>query len=93
MDATIGRKNVRYQILGTVKNPRVKKKRARNKNPRMAVLLAQRPGGPILKYLGGIKFSERGRGVLFHSAKSALAMGRSLKAHFPALTHYKLFAR
>jgi hypothetical protein len=83
--------NAESQRIKRVRTKRAKRVRA--KNPRMAVLLAQRPGGPVLKYLGGMKFAAKGHGVLFHSAKSALALGRQLKAQFPALTRYKLFAR
>lgn len=70
-------------------NPRRKHRR----NPGgQRVLMAQRPGGKMLKYVGGIKFAERGHAVRFPDARSALSLGRSLKSQFPVLKRYRLWA-
>lgn len=73
-----------------LKNPR--KKRRRNPLPTQHVLLAQRPGGPVLKYLGGIKFSQTGHAVRFGSKLEALRTGKDLRARFRVLKSYKVWA-
>jgi hypothetical protein len=69
-------------------------KRKRRKNPlgTQHVLLAQRPGGHALKYTGGVKFSQSGHGVRFASRAAALQVGRELKARFPTLKSYRVWA-
>jgi hypothetical protein len=53
------------------------------------MLFARSPRGRLLKYLGGIKFAERGRAALFRSAEHARSVGRVLKAHFKVLRPYR----
>lgn len=68
-------------------------KRKKRKNPRMQnmfVLLATR-GKTVLKYVGGVRFSAKGRGVLFPSRRDAEVTARDLRSRFPeALRAYKL---
>jgi|ERR1700761_1440496 len=77
-----------------IKNPRRRapRKRRRNPLPTQHVLLAQRPAGPVLKYLGGIKFSQTGRAVRFASKADALEVGKRLRREFRILKTYKLWA-
>lgn len=72
---------------------RIKMKRRRKTNPKiqnMFVLIAQKAGGPVLKYIGGIRFAIKGRAVLFPSRKDATTAGREMQLHFPILRGYKL---
>lgn len=46
--------------------------------------------GQVLTYVGGIKFSDTGRGVPFHTRSQALKVGNELKRLFPVLRKYKL---
>jgi hypothetical protein len=65
----------------------------RRKNPKiqnMFVLVAQKAGGPVLKYIGGIRFAIKGRAVLFPTRKDATTAGREMQLHFPVLKSYKL---
>jgi hypothetical protein len=64
----------------------------RKRNPRPVGLYAQARGTPVLKYVGGIKFARRGRPVKFDSQQHALAVGRELKAQFPVLRKFRLWA-
>ncbi|MGH9760627.1 MAG: hypothetical protein ACREAC_07265 [Blastocatellia bacterium] len=61
-------------------------------NPRFFILVAQKDGGKMLKYLGGVKFGTSGTAVLFKTSDSALVVGRMLKLQFPLLKKYKLRA-
>jgi hypothetical protein len=77
-----------------LRNPqRARKKRVRRRNPiaTQHVLLAQRPGGPVLKYLGGIKFSQTGHAVRFANKPAARAIARSLRASYPVLRPYRVW--
>jgi hypothetical protein len=76
------------------RNRRIKNPRKRRRNPiaTQHVLLAQRPGGPVLKYLGGIKFAQTGHGVRFGSRLEALRAARQLRGSFPILKKYKVWA-
>lgn len=67
-------------------------KRRRNPVDTQHVLLAQRPGGPVLKYLGGIKFARTGHAVRFPSKPAAISVARSLRQQFRILKTYKLWA-
>lgn len=66
---------------------------SRVKNPRMQnmfVLIATR-GRTVIKYVGGIRFSSKGRAVLFPSRADAVRVARELKLRFPdALRGYTL---
>lgn len=67
-------------------------RRKRGKNPRlqnMFVLLATR-GKTVLKYVGGVRFSSKGRAVLFPSRAAATTVARDLRLRFPALRGYTL---
>lgn len=58
--------------------------KSRTTNPRMQnmfVLYATR-GKTVLKYVGGVRFSSRGRAVLFPSRADATAVARDLKSRF-----------
>lgn len=69
------------------------KQRRRKTNPKiqnMFVLIAQKAGGPVLKYIGGVRFASKGRAVLFPSRKDAQTTGREMLLHFPILKGYKL---
>lgn len=73
-----------------LKNPR---RRARRRNPvAQHVLLAQRPGGPVLKYVGGVKFSKGGHAVRFASRAAALTVARALRQQFQVLRPYRVWA-
>jgi hypothetical protein len=65
----------------------------RRGNPRptrpYGFLFAQRPGGEVLRYVGGIKFSTRGKAV---RVENPMALGRALKQQFPVLRRYRLWA-
>lgn len=76
-----------------LRNPK-KGKRARRRNPVQTqhVLFAQRPGGPVLKYLGGIKFSQTGHAVRFGSKLEAMRAARELRGSFRILKTYKIWA-
>jgi hypothetical protein len=76
------------------RNKRLKNPRKRRRNPVQTqhVLLAQGPGGPVLKYLGGIKFARTGHGVRFGSKQEAMRAARELRGNFPILKRYKLWA-
>lgn len=67
--------------------------KVRDKNPRlqnMFVLYATR-GKTVLKYIGGVRFSSRGRAVLFPSRHDAQVAARDLKSRFAqALRGYTL---
>jgi hypothetical protein len=75
-------------------------KRVRRKNPRRRrrnpvsqhVLYAQRKGGPVLKYLGGIKFGRTGVGLRFGSKGEAMKQGNALRRQFKVLRPFKLWA-
>jgi hypothetical protein len=76
-----------------LRNPK-KGSRRRRRNPveTQHVLLAQRGTGPVLKYLGGIKFARSGHGVRFASKAAALAAGNLMKRQFAVLRPYRLWA-
>lgn len=66
--------------------------RPRGKNPRMQnmfVLLATK-GKTVLKYVGGVRFSTKGRAVLFPSRQAANMAARDLRSRFPVLKGYTL---
>ena len=69
-------------------------KRKRRKNPVQTqhVLFAQKSGGHVLKYIGGVKFSRSGHAVRFASRPAALEVGRELKRRFPVLKSYRVWA-
>lgn len=69
-------------------------KRKRRKNPVQTqhVLFAQKSGGHVLKYVGGVKFSRSGHAVRFASRPAALEVGRELKRRFPVLKSYRVWA-
>jgi hypothetical protein len=83
-----------------VPNPRKKAKRARRRaraaprrSPRALYYLTAKKKdgtGQMLTYMGGIKFSDKGRGVPFHSKAQARQVGNELKRNFPVLRKYKL---
>jgi hypothetical protein len=73
-----------------LRNP--KRKRRRNPVQTQHVLLAQRGTGPVLKYLGGIKFARKGIGVRFPTKAAAVAAGNLMKRQFPVLRAYRLWA-
>jgi hypothetical protein len=77
-----------------LRNPKKRRTRARRRNPvnTQHVLLAQRGAGPVLKYLGGIKFSRTGHAVRFASKPAALAAGALMKRQFAVLRPYRLWA-
>jgi len=70
-----------------------KRSRSRVKNPRlqnMFVILATR-GKTVLKYIGGNRFSSKGRAVLYPSRAAATYEARELKDKYaPALRGYTL---
>lgn len=76
-----------------LRNPKRKtgRSRQRRSNP-VHVLFAQRPGGQVLKYLGGIKFARTGRTAKFDSKAAAASVGRQLKAQFKVLRPYRVWA-
>ena len=56
---------------------------SRRRNPRRYVLVARKiTGGKVLRYLGGRKFSERGRAKSFASATSAHKVLRALERKY-----------
>ena len=77
-----------------LRNPRRKAVRKRRRNPvnTQHVLLAQKGNGPVLKYLGGVKFSKSGHGVRFSSKQAALQIARELRARFPVLKSYRVWS-
>jgi hypothetical protein len=77
-----------------LRNPKRKAAKKRRRNPIVTqhVLLAQRGTGPVLKYLGGIKFAHKGIGVKFPSKAAALAAGNLMKRQFAVLKPYRLWA-
>ena len=64
----------------------------RRSNPRQVVLYAQARGTPILKYVGGIKFARRGKPIKFDNGKHAWQVARQLRAQFPVLRKFRLWA-
>jgi len=77
-----------------LRNPKRKTARKRRRNPvtTQHVLFAQRPGGPVLKYLGGIKFAAKGHAVRFGSKQSAMRTATELRSRFAILKQYKVWA-
>lgn len=77
-----------------IKNPRKRSARRRRRNPvdTQHVLLAQRSGGPVLKFVGGVKFARTGKGVRFGSKLEAMRQAKALRAAFPVLRPYRLWA-
>jgi hypothetical protein len=75
-----------------LRNP-AKKQRKRRRNPVQTqhVLLAQVSGGPVLKYLGGVKFSRTGHAVRFATKAAGQAAARTMRQHFPVLKSYRLW--
>jgi hypothetical protein len=70
------------------------RRRKVNRRGGYVVLYAQRPGGPLLKFLGRNKFARKGHAKLFGSKASAELAAWILRDSFPdALRGYKLFAR
>lgn len=64
-------------------------------NPRMQnmfVLIARHVSrqGQLLKYVGGVRFSTKGRAVLFPSRAAANMAARDLRSRFPILKRYTL---
>jgi hypothetical protein len=76
-----------------LRNPKGRKRRVR-RNPLATqhVLFAQRRGGKVLKYVGGVKFSQSGHAVRFPSRPAALQVGRELKRQFNVLKPFKIWA-
>jgi hypothetical protein len=67
--------------------------RKRRRNPIAYRLYAQRPGGKVLKYTGGIKFAATGKPMDFSSKHAALRQGRALRLEFPkVLKPYRMWA-
>lgn len=66
----------------------------RRPNPRHVSLYARplKGRGPVLKYVGGIKFAKRGRPIKFDSQAHAMSVARELKAQFRILRKYRLWA-
>jgi len=64
----------------------------RRRNPRQVALYAQGKGTPVLKYVGGIKFARRGKPVRFENGAHAWNVARQLRAQFPVLRKYRLWA-
>jgi hypothetical protein len=80
---------------GTARNPYAICSRAKRRNPRIVfrhVLYAKAATGPVLKYVGGLKFARRGAPVHFATKSHAEAIGRQLKSRFPVLGRFKLWA-
>ncbi len=77
-----------------LKNPTRHKARLRRRNPVQTqhVLMAQRSGGPVLKYVGGVKFSRGGHAVRFASRAAALTVARALRQQFQVLRPYRVWA-
>jgi hypothetical protein len=71
-------------------------RRLTRKNPRMQnlfVLLATKGKGKraqVLKYIGGVRFSTKGRAVKFDSRRDAETVARDLRSRFPILKGYTL---
>ena len=68
------------------------RKRRRNPVETQHVLFAQRKGGPVLKYVGGVKFARTGHAVRFASKQSAPLCGNLLKRQFRVLKSYRVWA-
>lgn len=67
--------------------------RKRRRNPVFKhVLYAQRSGGAELKYLGGIKFSARGKPLQFASKQAAMRIAAQLRRQFKVLKPYRMWA-
>lgn len=77
-----------------LRNPKGKAARKRRRNPvdTQHVLLAQKGNGPVLKYLGGVKFSRKGHAARFASKPAAITIARGLRAQFPVLKGYRVWA-
>lgn len=77
-----------------LRNPKGKRTRKRRRNPVQTqhVLLAQRPGGHVLKYTGGGKFAQTGKGIKYGSKLEALREGKALRGRFPILKRYRMWA-
>jgi hypothetical protein len=77
-----------------LRNPKKRAgRKARRRNPVQTqhVLLAQRSGGPVLKYLGGVKFARTGHAVRFASRHAALAAAAQMKQQFAVLKPYRVW--
>jgi hypothetical protein len=75
------------------RNKRIKNPRKRRRNPVQTqhLLFAQKPGGPVLKYTGGVKFARAGKAVRFADKAAANTVGASLKRQFPVLRPYRVW--
>lgn len=79
-------------------NPRGRKKALkRGKNPlsvptQHVLYIQQGLKGPVLKYLGGIKFGAKGHAVRFPGRAAALETGLLLKQKFPVLKPYRMWS-
>jgi hypothetical protein len=67
-------------------------KRRRNPLETQHLLFAQRAGGPVLKYLGGVKFARHGHAVRFASKSAAELAAKGMKLQFPVLKPYRVWA-
>jgi hypothetical protein len=75
-----------------LRNPKRKRRVRRNPLPTQHLLFAQKSGGPVLRYVGGVKFSKSGHAVRFASRPAALEVGRQLKRQFRVLKSYRVWA-
>lgn len=78
-----------------LRNPKRRGRKVRvRRNPAATqhVLFAQKGSGPVLKYLGGIKFSRTGHAVRFASKAAAQTAGASMKRQFAVLRAYRVWA-
>ena len=67
-------------------------KRRRNPVHTQHVLLAQRGTGPVLKYVGGIKFARTGKAIRFADKAAASQMGAAMKRAYAVLRPYRVWA-
>lgn len=75
-----------------LRNPARRTRRHRNPLPVQHVLFAQKGSGPVLKYVGGVKFSRTGHAVRFATKAAAASTGAALKRQFAVLRSYRVWA-
>jgi len=76
----------------TIGKGRIRRRKVnRRTQARYVVLYAQRPGGPLLKFVGRGKFGRKGKPIQFPDAPSAKLAAWVLKDSFPVLKPYRLF--
>jgi hypothetical protein len=77
-----------------LRNPKRRAALQRRRNPVQTqhVLLAQRGRGPVLKYVGGIKFARTGKAIRFADKAAASQMGATLKRLYAVLRPYRVWA-